>query len=169
MGARLAAAAAPAPRRGGPRRRRRGARGPRGPGSPSTRSIELSARPGPAIRDWATFALGTLAPQDSPELRDALVARLDDADAEARIEAVHGLALRGDARAVEPALALLARASAAARCWTRHALLEAAIRLAALSGDARFAPHLPALDDGWRGTTLERELARALERCGLTA
>ena len=49
--------------------------------------------------------------------------------------------------------------------WTRHALQEAAIRLAALSGDARFAPHLPALDDGWRGTTLERELARALERC----
>jgi hypothetical protein len=51
--------------------------------------------------------------------------------------------------------------------WTRHALQEAAIRLAALSGDARFAPYLPALDDGWRGTTLERELTLALERCAI--
>jgi hypothetical protein len=34
-----------------------------------------------------------------------------------------------------------------------------------MTGDARFAPHLPALDAGWRGTTLERELERALERC----
>jgi methionyl-tRNA formyltransferase len=127
--------------------------------------IELSADPDPAIRDWATFALGALAPHDSPALRDALVARLDDADREARIEAVYGLALRGDERAVEPALALLGAGEPGGSFWTRHALQEAAIRLAALSGDRRFAPHLPALDDGWRGTTLERELARALERC----
>ena len=127
--------------------------------------IELSADPDPAIRDWATFALGTLATQDSTELRDALVARLADADPDARIEAVYGLALRGDARAVEPALELLAAGERGGSVWTRHALQEAAIRLGALSGDARFAPHLPALDDGWRGTTLERELQRALERC----
>jgi HEAT repeat protein len=127
--------------------------------------IELSADPDPAIRDWATFALGALAPQDSPALRDALVARLDDADPEARIEAVHGLALRGDERAVEPALALLGAGEPGGSLWTRHALQESAILLAALSGDRRFAPYLPALDDGWRGTTLERELQRALERC----
>jgi methionyl-tRNA formyltransferase len=127
--------------------------------------IELSADRDPAIRDWATFALGALAAQDSPTLRDALVARLEDADPEARIEAVHGLALRGDARAVEPALALLDAGEEGGSLWTRHALQEAAIRLAAMTGDARFAPHLPALDAGWRGTTLERELERALERC----
>ena len=127
--------------------------------------IEFSRDPEPAIRDWATFALGTLSDEDSPALRDALVARLDDADPEARIEAVHGLALRGDARGVEAALALLAAAVRGATVWSRHALEEATILLAALSGDARFAPHLPALDDGWRGTTLERELTRALERC----
>jgi methionyl-tRNA formyltransferase len=127
--------------------------------------IELSADPDPAIRDWATFALGALAPQDSPALRDALVARLDDADPEARIEAVHGLALRGDERAVEPALALLTRGESGGSLWTRHALQEATILLAAASGDRRFAPYLPAVDDGWRGTTLERELQRALERC----
>jgi methionyl-tRNA formyltransferase len=127
--------------------------------------IELSADPEPGVRDWATFALGALAEQDSVELRDALAARLEDADADTRIEAVHGLALRGDTRAVEPALALLAARERGGTVWTRHALREAAIRLGALSGDARFAPHLPSLDDGWRGTTLERELQLALERC----
>ena len=93
------------------------------------------------------------------------MARLDDADPETRIEAVHGLALRADPRAIEPALALLAQAERGPTVWSRHALLEATILLAALSGDARFAPHLPQLDDGWRGTTLERDLTRALERC----
>ncbi len=91
--------------------------------------VELSRDTEPAIRDWATFALGTLTDQDSPELRDALVARLDDGDAEARIEAVHGLALRADPRAVEPALALLADAERGATVWSRHALLEATILL----------------------------------------
>ena len=127
--------------------------------------IELSADRDPAIRDWATFALGALASQDSPALRDALAARLEDADPEARIEAVYGLSLRGDLRGVEPALALLESGAAGGSVWTRHALQEAAIRLAAQSGDRRFGPHLPALDDGWRGTTLERELERATERC----
>ena len=126
---------------------------------------ELSADPDPAIRDWATFALGALAAQDSVGLRETLVARLGDADAETRIEAVHGLALRGDVRAVEPALELLGAGQRGASLWTRHALEEAAIRLGALSGDHRFGPHLPALDGGWRGTTLERELQRARERC----
>jgi methionyl-tRNA formyltransferase len=106
--------------------------------------IELSADRDPAIRDWATFALGTLAAADSPALRDALAARLEDADPEARIEAVHGLALRGDARAVEPALALLAAGETGASLWTRHALHEAAALLAAQSGDARFAPFVAA-------------------------
>ena len=126
---------------------------------------ELTADPDPAIRDWATFALGALAPQDSAALREALAQRLDDPDPEVRAGAVHGLAVRGDARAIEPALALLAAEPASGSRWARHALQETVIRLAALSGDARFAPYLPALDDpGWRGTTLERELIRAYER-----
>ena len=61
--------------------------------------IALSADPEAAVRDWATFALGTLAEQDSPALRDALAARLDDPDEDTRLEAIHGLALRGDDRA----------------------------------------------------------------------
>jgi methionyl-tRNA formyltransferase len=125
--------------------------------------MELSADPDAAIRDWATFGLGTLADHDSPELRAALAARLDDRDPDARIGAVHGLALRGDVRAVEPALALLEAGDAGRSRWSRHALEEAAILLAALSGDRRFAPYLPS-PDGWRGTTLERALQQALER-----
>ena len=73
----------------------------------------------------------------------ALAVRLGDADRATRIEAVHGLALRGDLRAVEPALELLAEGESGDARWTSHALAAAARRLAQLSGDARFAPHLP--------------------------
>ena len=79
---------------------------------------------------------------------------------------MHGLALRGDTRPVEAALALLAAGEQAGSLWTRHALTEAAVRLAALTGDARFAPYLPEPESA-AGTVLERELARARERCGL--
>ncbi|HZB75798.1 MAG TPA: formyltransferase family protein [Solirubrobacteraceae bacterium] len=127
--------------------------------------IELSTDPDGEIRDWATFALGTLAPHDSPALRDALAARLQDPGTETRVEAVHGLALRGDARPVETALELL-RADEPGSLWTRHALVEAAVRLAAATGDERFAPFLPA-PEALAGTVLERELGRARERCGL--
>jgi hypothetical protein len=98
------------------------------------------------VRDWATFALGTLASQDTVELRDALVARLDDPDPETRLEAVHGLALRGDVRAVEPALELLEGAAGGHDdgIWRRMQLRETAERLAAQTGDERFGPYLPA-------------------------
>ena len=109
--------------------------------------IGLSSDESSEVRDWATFALGMLAPQDTPELRDALVARLGDPDPETRLEAVHGLAVRGDTRAIEPALELLAAAVAAddgtGRFWERMELRETAERLAAVTGDARFGPYLP--------------------------
>ena len=132
--------------------------------------IELSADPDPGIRDWATFALGALAPADTPALREALVARLDDDDPDTAVEAIHGLALRADARAADAALARLDAGEAArASLWTRHALEDATIRLAALTGDARFAPYLPADVERFAGTTLEEELRRARERCGVGA
>ena len=127
--------------------------------------IELSCDPDDQVRDWATFALGTLAPADTAALRDALAARLGDSDPETRIEAVHGLALRGDLRAVETALELLAAGPGDTSRRARHALAESAIRLAALTGDARFVPSLPPLDSVPASTTLHRELARAYARC----
>ena len=55
------------------------------------------------IRDWATFALGSLTDADYPELRDALFARIGDADSATRGEALRGLAARRDDR-IWPAL-----------------------------------------------------------------
>ena len=102
--------------------RRVRARRPRRRGR-ARRADRALARRGRRVRDWATFALGTLADQDSRGLRDALVARLDDPDQETRLEAVHGLALRGDPRAVEPARDLLAAHERETdSVWTRHLL-----------------------------------------------
>jgi HEAT repeat protein len=67
--------------------------------------VVLSEDEDPAVRDWATFSLGIQIDRDTPEVREALAARLDDEDANTRDEAIRGLAQRGDARAIEPALA----------------------------------------------------------------
>ncbi|WP_342379512.1 HEAT repeat domain-containing protein [Myxococcus stipitatus] len=70
--------------------------------------IQLSADEDRDVRDWATFALGTLREEcDTPQLRDALAARLGDEDWEIASEALVGLAIRQDPRAVEPVRAAL--------------------------------------------------------------
>lgn len=61
--------------------------------------IALSRDVDPDVRDWATFGLGSLSDADSPEIRQALVDRLNDSDADTRAEAMVGLATRGDPRA----------------------------------------------------------------------
>jgi HEAT repeat protein len=101
---------------------------------------ELSADPDPAVRDWATFALGAVGAEDTPAVRAALAARLDDGDVDARIEAVHGLALRDDDRAAEPALALIAAGERGRSRRARHALATALERLA--ERDERFTVHV---------------------------
>lgn len=101
------------------------------------------------VRDWATFGLGQLTRADTVAVRAALRARLADADADVRSEAVAGLAARRDP-AAGPALEteLAARISAP--------LLEAATALA----DPRLLPALEAaraahrplpehLEDAW--------------------
>ena len=64
--------------------------------------IELSADSDEDVRNWATFGLGTMENVDTPLLREALVRRLDDTNAEIRGEALVGLARRKDRRVVEP-------------------------------------------------------------------
>lgn len=53
------------------------------------------------VRDWATFAIGSLAEEDTPEIRNALKSRLDDSDDNVRGEAMVGLARRGDPEVIE--------------------------------------------------------------------
>ncbi len=64
--------------------------------------ITLSADTDYDVRNWATFSLGTCIEMDTEALRDALVARLSEEDAEIRGEALIGLAKRKDARVLEP-------------------------------------------------------------------
>lgn len=66
--------------------------------------IQLSADEDEHVRDWATFGLGSQTDLDTPELRDALAARLDDPNGDARAEAFTGLARLRDARAHAPIL-----------------------------------------------------------------
>ena len=68
-----------------------------------TLSTDVAAR----VRDWATFGLGSLIERDTPQVREALMARLEDTDPDTRGEALVGLAARGDRRAIEPLLAEL--------------------------------------------------------------
>ncbi|WP_431260761.1 HEAT repeat domain-containing protein [Roseateles chitinivorans] len=63
--------------------------------------IRLASDPSDEVRDWATFGLGTLRDDDTPEIREALRRNLRDRDEDVRGEALVGLARRGDHDIVE--------------------------------------------------------------------
>jgi len=65
--------------------------------------IELSTDTDEDVRDWATFGLGQLVETNTPAVRAALHARVDDPCDAVRGEAIEGLATRGD-RSVLPFL-----------------------------------------------------------------
>ena len=62
--------------------------------------IQLSNDSCGHVRDWATFALGTLIEIDTKQIRDALADRLSDPDFDTRGEALVGLAQRKDVRVI---------------------------------------------------------------------
>lgn len=62
--------------------------------------IQLSNDSCEHVRDWATFALGTLIEIDTKQIRDALTDRLSDPDFDTRGEALVGLAQRKDVRVI---------------------------------------------------------------------
>ena len=113
------------------------------------------------LREWATFALGSQLPLvDAPEIRTALAARLTDPHEPTRDEAVIGLGLRGDSRALGPLRAQFKRG------FSGLALFEAARALAspvlkdslqALSGNPKV---MEALSEEERA-----ELGAALAAC----
>lgn len=115
--------------------------------------IRLSRDDNSEVRDWATHALGTLSDADGPEIRAALLARADDDCHEARAEALFGLAVRRDPRAVPHLIRALQSPHV-------HGL---EVDAAAAAGDPRLLPALWALKlsglaDGLR-------LRRAIDRC----
>lgn len=114
--------------------------------------IELSSDPDHDVRDWATFGLGTQCDADTPAIRDALLARLEDEHDDTRCEAMVGLAQRGEARAapfIEKEL-------------ENDAIGQLAIDAAALLGDPRFLPHLQSLLEDNPG---EERLREAVASC----
>ena len=95
--------------------------------------IQLSRDPDSCVRDWATFGLGTLIELDTARIRAALRRRLDDADDDARGEAILGLAKRRVPSAKEAMLKELAKDDV-----TRNYVFEAAAEY----GDPSLIPHL---------------------------
>ncbi|MBP2705660.1 ankyrin repeat domain-containing protein [Microbispora sp. RL4-1S] len=61
--------------------------------------VRLTRHPDGEVRDWATMGLASL-PADTPEVREALAARLADRDLDTVAEAARGLGTRHDRRAV---------------------------------------------------------------------
>lgn len=66
--------------------------------------ITLSRDSDYEVRNWATFGIGTLTERDTPEIRGALAARLHEEGEEAHGEALVGLVIRRDSRAIGPLL-----------------------------------------------------------------
>ena len=119
--------------------------------------IALSRDAVEEVREWATFALGSQLPlAEGPQLREALAARLTDAHEATRDEAVIGLGLRADARALGPLRAQLERG------FVGVALFEAARAL----GSSQLLAALRASSEKSSLTEEERaELVAALAAC----
>jgi HEAT repeat protein len=115
--------------------------------------IRLSRDANPEVRDWATFGLGTLSSADGPDVRAALLARAEDAYQGTRAEALFGLAVRRDPRAVPHLIRALESPMAGG--------LE--VEAAAAAADPRLLPALWALQRA--GGTDELRLRRAIDRC----
>jgi len=118
--------------------------------------VELSRDSDADVRDWATFALGTLIDADTPEIRDALVARTSDGDDDTRGEALVGLARRKDARVIEPL----------ARELSNKDVGRLSVEAAEAVGDQRLHPLLVRLRDRWAADSPDAHLLEdALASC----
>jgi HEAT repeat protein len=115
--------------------------------------IELSADEDSDVRDWATFELGTILDDvDTPQIREALFARLGDPDDDTRGEALASLARRKDERVLVP----LTRELEEAADDAGPLVFEAAEKL----GDPRLCPVLLKIKAlGVEDSYLEKALA----------
>jgi hypothetical protein len=121
--------------------------------------ISLSRDPEAAVRDFATFALGSQIDANTENIREALAARLYDSDLPTAGEALVGLARRNDSRARIAVLEHLRHLR-----LTGH-VVEAAAELA----DPSALPMLIELRDEIGRIGLERSLLdRAISACADT-
>jgi hypothetical protein len=116
--------------------------------------VRLSGDADEDVRDWATFGLVTTG-ADGPEVRSALVVRLDDPHEDTRAEAFMALAKLRDDRVVVPLLAELDRDTVGT--------LE--VEAAGESADSRFFPTLTRIAEWWHDEGDLWKVQRALNRC----
>ncbi|MCB9668215.1 MAG: HEAT repeat domain-containing protein [Alphaproteobacteria bacterium] len=123
--------------------------------APDPRALEallaLMADPDPDVRDWATFAVGSQRDEDTPAVREALWARLEDGHEDTRGEALVGLARRGEA------VTSVLLGALAGPTWSPLALEAAAI-----VGDPGLLPVLeahPEAPEGYLQSLLDDALA----------
>jgi HEAT repeat protein len=114
--------------------------------------IRLTSDPSVHVRDWATFGLGTQSDVDTPEVRNALFARLNDPDLETRCEALVGLARRKDERVIDPLI----------RELSGDEVLDIAVEAAGELGDPRCYPALLRLRERYG---CEGYMETALRQC----
>ncbi|MGI8331340.1 HEAT repeat domain-containing protein [Actinomadura scrupuli] len=109
------------------------------------------------VRDWAAFALGVQRDVDTSQVRNALLSRLSDDEADTPGEAAVALARRGDPRVFDPLLERFSDPDVG-NLW-----VEAAAEL----GDSRLLPALLHLkSSGWQdGDPRPGVLDEAIERC----
>lgn len=69
--------------------------------------LRLAKDDSDAVRDWATFGIGSIQEVDNPKVRDLLWANLQDTDEDVRGEALVGLAIRKDEGIIPVLLELL--------------------------------------------------------------
>jgi hypothetical protein len=131
--------------------------------------ISLSSDVDPGVRDWATFGLGSLTDTDTPAIRNALFARLEDDDDEIRGEALVGLAIRGEADVVPALLKELGKLPPdVLRDWLLiQDAAEAIIKHAEATGSMEWRPALERLQALEIGDP--KELQRAIKRCTSSA
>jgi HEAT repeat protein len=115
--------------------------------------IRLSGDSEPEVRDWATFGLGTLSSDDGPDVRAALLARAEDPQHTTRAEALFGLAVRRDPRAVPHLI----------RALESPTVVGLEVDAAAEASDPRLLPALWALQRA--GLADAARLRRAIDRC----
>jgi HEAT repeat protein len=69
--------------------------------------LKLTRDPDAEVRDWAAFGLGVLGDADTPEIREALIQCLNDANEDVYEEAAAGLGKRQDHRVIPKLQAML--------------------------------------------------------------